>query len=174
MPLPAFARRTPRCSNRSICPARRAHSSKPAAADLLLWTDRRTDTVPFHTACSRVVTIIISLIIYVIVSLSHGLIHCMQLVPCCPVVAGRHAHQLPDMHRSRRLATSGRLSLVVMATLGVVRRAPDGALCWRGARDSTRSRHVSRRRETWTRLDRTQPLSVEIDVVDYRQRLCQT
>jgi len=33
----------------------RAHSSKPAAAGLLLWahtgTDSRTDTVPFHRPC---------------------------------------------------------------------------------------------------------------------------
>ena len=45
------------CSNRSISPAHRAHSSKPAtAAGLLPWTragtdgqrGRRTDTVPFH------------------------------------------------------------------------------------------------------------------------------
>jgi len=56
--LPAFARRC--CSNRSISPARRAHSSKPAAAGLLLWandgTDTRTgrqrDTVPFHRPCA--------------------------------------------------------------------------------------------------------------------------
>jgi len=45
MTLPAFAHRC--CSNRSISPARRAHSSKPAAAGLLLWaraeTDRPTD-----------------------------------------------------------------------------------------------------------------------------------
>ena len=36
------------CSNRSVSPARRAHSSKPAEAGLLLWihpvTDRRMDT----------------------------------------------------------------------------------------------------------------------------------
>ena len=35
--------------------AGRTHSSKPAAAALLLWfhagTDRRTDTVPFHRPC---------------------------------------------------------------------------------------------------------------------------
>jgi len=41
-------------SNRSISPARRAHSSKPAAAGLLLWAHaslvRRTDTV--HRPCS--------------------------------------------------------------------------------------------------------------------------
>jgi len=43
-----------------ISPARLAHSSKSAAADLLLWahagtdrrTDRRTDTVTFHRPCS--------------------------------------------------------------------------------------------------------------------------
>ena len=46
-------------SNRSISPARWAHSSKPAAADFLLWahagTDRRTDTVPSHRSCSGLV-----------------------------------------------------------------------------------------------------------------------
>jgi len=40
------------CSNRSLYPACRAHSSKPAAAGLLLCahagTDTRTDTVPFR------------------------------------------------------------------------------------------------------------------------------
>jgi len=46
------------CCNRSISPASRAHSSKPAAAAAgsLLWTsggtDRRTDTVPFRRPCS--------------------------------------------------------------------------------------------------------------------------
>ena len=44
--LPAFARRRC-CSNRSISPARRAHSSKPEAAGLLplahAGTDRQTD-----------------------------------------------------------------------------------------------------------------------------------
>jgi len=39
--LPAFARRC--CGNRSISPACRAHSSKPAVEDLLPWTDKRTD-----------------------------------------------------------------------------------------------------------------------------------
>jgi len=57
--LPAFARRC--CCNRSISPARRAHSSKPAATGLLPWarhagtrrqTDRRKDTVPFRRTCS--------------------------------------------------------------------------------------------------------------------------
>ena len=50
--FPYLRFQSPRCSNRSITPASRAHSSKPAAAGLLLWvyagTDRRTDTVPFH------------------------------------------------------------------------------------------------------------------------------
>jgi len=54
--LPAFARRC--CSNRSISPARRAHSSKPAT-HFRLWADagarypwgRQTDTVPFHIPC---------------------------------------------------------------------------------------------------------------------------
>jgi len=50
-PHAAAAKRRPR-SNRSIFPARRAHSSKPAAASLLLWahatTDGRTDTIPIH------------------------------------------------------------------------------------------------------------------------------
>jgi len=42
--LPAFARRARRCcSNRSISPARRAHSSEPAAAGLLLWAHAGTD-----------------------------------------------------------------------------------------------------------------------------------
>jgi len=40
------------CSNRLLYPAGRAHSSKPAAAGLLLCahagTDTRTDTVPFR------------------------------------------------------------------------------------------------------------------------------
>ena len=40
--LPAFARRG--CSNRSASPARRAHSSKPAAAALPLWTHAGTNT----------------------------------------------------------------------------------------------------------------------------------
>jgi len=57
--LPAFTGRC--CSNRSISPARRAHSSKPAAAGFLLWprlgqregrTDRRMDIVPYHRPCS--------------------------------------------------------------------------------------------------------------------------
>ena len=43
-------------SSRSISPARRAHSSKPAAERLLMWalagTDRQTDTVLFHRPCS--------------------------------------------------------------------------------------------------------------------------
>ena len=37
-----------------LSPARRAHSSKPAEEDLMLWdkqTDRRTDTVAFHRPC---------------------------------------------------------------------------------------------------------------------------
>jgi len=42
-------------NSRSISPTRRAHSSKCAAAGLLLWahagTDRRTDTVPLHRPC---------------------------------------------------------------------------------------------------------------------------
>jgi len=42
-------------NSRSISPTRRAHSSKSAAAGLLLWahagTDRRTDTVPLHRPC---------------------------------------------------------------------------------------------------------------------------
>jgi len=42
--LLAFVRRTPCCSNRSISPARRAHSSKPAVADLLLWAQRTRDS----------------------------------------------------------------------------------------------------------------------------------
>jgi len=51
--LPAFARRC--CSSRSISPARRTHSSKPAAAVLLLWemwahseTDLWTVAVPCY------------------------------------------------------------------------------------------------------------------------------
>jgi len=47
----AAAERQP-CSSRSMSPARRAHSSKPAAAGLPLWahagTDRRTDTTLLH------------------------------------------------------------------------------------------------------------------------------
>jgi len=56
MALPAFTGRC--CSNRSISAAHWVHSSKPAAARLLLWahagTDRQTDTVlvPFHRSCS--------------------------------------------------------------------------------------------------------------------------
>jgi len=54
--LPAFAR-----SNRSIAHARRAHSSKPAAADMmcvpmLRQTDGRACTVPFrgpYSACGQ-------------------------------------------------------------------------------------------------------------------------
>ena len=46
----AFARRC--CSNRSIASFRRAHSSKPTAAGLLLWaragTDGRTPYKPYH------------------------------------------------------------------------------------------------------------------------------
>ena len=52
-PHSAAARRC--CSNRSI-PPRWAHSSKSAAAGLLLCahagTDSRTDTLPFHRPCS--------------------------------------------------------------------------------------------------------------------------
>ena len=70
--LPAFARRC--SSNRSISPARRAHSSKPGAAGLLRWvvcpcwdrqmerrTDRQTDghrTVPLPRVRMRAVPII--------------------------------------------------------------------------------------------------------------------
>jgi len=42
------------CSNRSISPTRRAHSSKPAArccSGRTGQTDRRTDTVPLHGLC---------------------------------------------------------------------------------------------------------------------------
>jgi len=38
----------------TISPANRAHSSKPAAAGLLLWAHaghRRTDAAPLHKAC---------------------------------------------------------------------------------------------------------------------------
>ena len=50
---PHLLRRRP-CSNRSISPARRAHSSKPAAAEcggqMMGQTDRQTDARPLHTA----------------------------------------------------------------------------------------------------------------------------
>jgi len=50
--LPAFARQTPLLQQSIDSPVRRAHSSKPEAALLLLWaqagTDRQTYTVPFH------------------------------------------------------------------------------------------------------------------------------
>ena len=52
--LPAFARRTP-LLQQSIDISRPAHSSKPAAAGLLLWTHAEThimtDTVSFHRPC---------------------------------------------------------------------------------------------------------------------------
>ena len=60
MALPAFsaARRAAAwllLSNRSISPARRAHSSKPttvACGQRIGQTDRRTDIVPLHKLCS--------------------------------------------------------------------------------------------------------------------------
>jgi len=58
VPLPAFARRC--CSNRSISPARRAHSNKPAATGLLLRAnvgiDRQTDGVCGHMLTGQVLT----------------------------------------------------------------------------------------------------------------------
>jgi len=62
--LPAFARRC--YSNRLISPARRAHSSKPAAAGLLLWpmlgeTDGRIPSLfidpAAHTVRARLLTV---------------------------------------------------------------------------------------------------------------------
>ena len=50
-----FARRCCSNYNRPTSPARRAHSSKPAVAGVLLWaragTDTRTDSVPLHRPC---------------------------------------------------------------------------------------------------------------------------
>ena len=49
MALPAASAERRPCINGSVSPARRANSSKPAAAHG--GTDRRTDTVHLHRPC---------------------------------------------------------------------------------------------------------------------------
>jgi len=103
--LLAFAAERQPCSSRSISPAHRAHSSKPAAAacggPIMGRMDRRTDARKFHRPCSAYYASSVNNIVVIIRPLMR---------PFAVGTAAGGQHEYSRVHGQRRKQMSGFLT----------------------------------------------------------------